>query len=99
LLRALDAVCFGNNVAGLREAGWAGDERVVRLRFTAAAALRYSVGTLPFELSMVTDPALRPIVEALIGRPLEDVVEALAELWPFQFGLADEARALLPVIG
>jgi hypothetical protein len=48
---------------------------------------------------MVTDPALRPIVEALIGRPLEDVVEALAELWPFQFGLADEARALLPVIG
>ena len=97
--RALDAVCFANYVAGLREAGWAGEERVVRLGFTAAAALRYSVGTLPFELSMVTDPALRPIVEALIGRPLEEVVEALAELWPFQFGLADEARALLPVIG
>ena len=45
--RDLDAACFAGYVTGLREAGWAGDERVVRLGFTAAAALRYSVGTLP----------------------------------------------------
>jgi hypothetical protein len=26
-------------------------------------------------------------------------VVASAELWPFQFGLAEEARALLPMVG
>jgi len=97
--RDLDAACFSGYVAGLRDAGWAGDAPLVRLGFTAAAALRYTIGTLPLELSMVTDPALRSVVEALIGRPLEEVVEALVELWPFQFGLADEARALLPLAG
>ena len=47
----------------------------------------------------MTDPALRPVVEDLFGRPLEEVVEGWAELWPFQFGLAEEARALLPAVG
>ena len=42
--RDLDAACFAGYVAGLREAGWAGDERLVRLGFTADAALRYTVG-------------------------------------------------------
>ena len=40
----LDAACFAGYVAGLREAGWAGDERLVRLGFTADAALRHTVG-------------------------------------------------------
>ena len=34
-------------------------------------------------------------VEDRLGRPLEDVVETWAELWPLQLDLADEARALL----
>jgi hypothetical protein len=34
-------------------------------------------------------------VEDWFGRPLEAVVGAWAALWPFQFGLAEEARALL----
>ena len=97
--RELDAACFAGYVAGLREAGWAGDERLVRLGFTAAAALRHTVGLLRLVLPVVSDPALRPVVEDLFGRPLEEVVEAWAELWPFQFGLAEEARALLPVVG
>ena len=97
--RELDAACFAGYVAGLREAGWAGDERLVRLGFTAAAALRHTIGLLRLMLPVVTDPALRPVVEDMFGRPLEEVVEAWAELWPFQFGLAEEARALLPVVG
>ncbi len=98
-LRELDAVCFSNYVAGLREAGWVEDERLVRLGFTAAAALRHTVGLLRLVLPVVSDPALRPIMEDLFGRPLEEVVEGWTALWPYQFGLADEARALLPVIG
>jgi hypothetical protein len=95
----LDAACFASYMVGLREAGWAGDERLVRLGFTADAALHMTVGALRQALPLVTDPALHPFVEDLFGRPLEEAVEGWAELWPFQFALADEARALLPTVG
>jgi hypothetical protein len=97
--RELVAACFAGYVAGLREAGWAGDERLVRLGFTAAAALRHTVGLLGQILPVVSDPDLRLAMEELFGRPLEAVAGAWAELWPFQFGLAEEARALLRVVG
>jgi hypothetical protein len=86
-------------VAGLREAGWAGDERLVRLGYTADAALRHTVGLVRFLLPMVTDPALPPEMEAFLGLPFAQVLEGWAELWPFQFELAEEARALLPAAG
>jgi hypothetical protein len=95
----LDAACFASYVAGLREAGWAGDERLVRLGFTANAALRHTVGLLRLLLPVVTDPTAPPFVEALFRRPFAEVLEGWAELWPFQFELADEARALLPAVG
>ena len=94
----LDPACFTAYVAGLREAGWLGDERLVRLGFTADAALRYIVGCLYLMLPMVTDPAQQPLEEALLGYPLEEVMEAYIALWPFQFELAEEARALLPLV-
>lgn len=96
--RELDAACFASYVAGLREAGWVGDERVVRLGFTAAAALRHTVGLLRLVWPVVSDPALHPVVEDLFKRPVEEAVEAWAALWSFQFGLAEEARALLRVV-
>ena len=97
--RDLDAACFAGYVAGLREAGWVGDERLVRLGFTVDAALRHTVGLLGQILSQVADPALRPDMEELFGRPIEEVVEAWAELWPFQLALAEEARVLLRTVG
>jgi hypothetical protein len=97
--RDLDAACFAAYVAGLREAGWAGDERLVRLGFTANAALRHTVGLLAPMLQVVTDPALPADVEAFFGRSFAQVLEGWAELWPFQFELAEEARALLPTVG
>jgi hypothetical protein len=97
--RDLDAVCFAGYVAGLREAGWTGEERLVRLGFTAAAALHNTIGLLAPVLPMVTDPTLRSAVEDMLGRPFAEVLEGWADLWPFQFELADEARALLPAVG
>jgi hypothetical protein len=95
----LTAACFAGYVAGLREAGWAGDERLARLGFAADAALRTTIGLLRVIVPLVAEPDRRPVVADRFGRPLEDVVAAWAELWPFQFGLAEEARALLPAIG
>ena len=96
--RDLDAACFAGYVAGLREAGWVGDERLVRLGFAADAALRHTIGLLGQIWSLVSEPALRPVVEELFGRPCEEVVEAWAELWPFLLELAEEARALLRAV-
>ena len=96
--RELDAACFASYVAGLREAGWTGGEHLVRLGFTTAAALRHTVGLLHLILPVVSDPALRPAMEELFGSPLEEVVEAWAELWSFQFELAEEARVLLALV-
>ena len=95
----LAAACFAGYVAGLREAGWAGDERLARLGFAADAALRTTVGLLRVIVPLVAEPDRRPVAEDRFGRPLEDVVVAWAELWPFQLRLAEEARSLLPAIG
>ena len=97
--RDLDAACFAGYVAWLREAGWVGDERLARLGFTADAGLHSSVGLLGRIWSRVSDLAQRPVVEDQFGRSLEAVVAAWAELWPFQFALAEEARALLRAVG
>jgi hypothetical protein len=95
----LEAACFAGYVAGLREAGWAGNEVLVRLGYTAAAALRLTVGIVQLLLPVVTDPPPRLVVEDLFGRPYGEVVDGWAALWPFQFELAEEARALLPLAG
>jgi hypothetical protein len=97
--RDLEAACFATHVAGLRDAGWVGDEREVRLGFTAAAALRFTVGAVQLVLPLLTDPTLQPEIEDLFGRPFAEVVAGWAELWPYQLGLAAEARALLRAVG
>ena len=94
----LAATCFTGYVAGLREAGWVGDERLVRLGFAADAALRHTVGLLRVIVPLIAEPARRSVVEDRFGRPLDDVVAAWAELWPLQFELAEEARTLLLAI-
>ena len=58
--RDLDAACFAGYVAGLREAGWVGDERLVRLGFTADAALRFTVGALRLVLPLADRPGPAP---------------------------------------
>lgn len=94
----LATICFAGYVAGLRDAGWSGDESLARLGFAIDAALRTTIGLLPVIMPLVSDPARRPIAEDRFGRSLEDLVAAWSELWPLQFRLAEEARALLTMV-
>jgi hypothetical protein len=71
----------------------------VRLGFTAAAALRHTVGLLHLLLPVLSDPVQHPVVAKIFGRPPEAAVESWAALWQFQFGLAEEARTLLLAVG
>ena len=97
--RDLAEACFTEYLAGMRDQGWAGDERDVRMGFTIAAALRHTLGLLRVICPLVADPARRSVVEDRFGRPLEEVVEAWYELWPLQFELAEEARSMLLAAG
>ncbi len=61
----LDQIIFTNYIAGLRAAGWQGDERLVRFGFAALAALKVGVADPAFKLPRVARriAALPPDVE------------------------------------
>jgi len=84
-------------VMGLREAGWDGDVRLVRLGFLAMAALLYTIGPVGLVVAELSDPAQYPELERALGRSMAETVEHWAELQAFQFELADEAQRLLAV--
>jgi len=85
---------FAAYVEGLRDAGWQGDERVVRFAYAASAAL-YMTPPLPFWLARIADPARREWLERKCGRDAREVVRGWALLLDQMLGLADEAYALL----
>jgi hypothetical protein len=85
---------FAAYVEGLRDAGWRGDERVVRFAYAASAAL-YMAPPLPFWVSRIGDPARREWIERKCRRDARDVVRAWALLLDHVLGLADEAYALV----
>jgi hypothetical protein len=96
--RLHDAI-WGGYLAGLRAAGWRGDERAVRYAFAANAALFAALpvaGAVPAALS----PELRGTryrhgVEALFRAPLEALAAPWAAAGYRLLDLADEARDLL----
>jgi hypothetical protein len=91
-LPALDRIVFRNYLDGLRDVGWQGDPRLVRLGYVAAAALRY---TFPIGLELQLDASRVAWVEHVFGRPFEDAVACWIGLHHFTLGLVEEARALL----
>lgn len=97
-LRRLDSVCFAAYLGGLRAAGWAGEARLARLGFTAAAGLRYAIGRLRLTVPMTMDPALRSRVEQMMGLSIAEVVAAMNALCVFEDELAAEARSLLHLV-
>jgi len=85
---------FAAYVEGLREAGWRGDERVVRFAYAASTAL-YVTPMLPLWLARVADPARREWLERKCRRKASEVVRGWALLLEHSLRLADEAYALV----
>jgi hypothetical protein len=81
---AFASILYENYLAGLRDAGWSGDERDVRLAFTAAAALRsFSIVRLD-----VADDPQRPDDEAAA------VIAGSAALAELLLDFGEEARTI-----
>jgi hypothetical protein len=91
-----DTACFAGYLHGMRDAGWEGDPRTVRLGHTTSLALRWGIGLIPGLALMLGDPAVHTAMEALIGRPIEDIgAQWRDSIWPWCLSLADEARTLI----
>jgi hypothetical protein len=96
-LRDLDAIAFDAYIEGLRDSGWHGDPRLVRLGCTATMALRY--GPLSGVVGVVNmDAEARAGAEQTIGHSLEEFLDRYAELQRFVFDRADEARRLIALV-
>jgi len=80
--------------AGLREAGWAGDERAVRAGYAAIGALRFGLLTNNVRL-LATDPACGAGVVASHGGPLSALVARRLAVVTQALAGMDAARALL----
>jgi hypothetical protein len=84
---------FDGYIAGLRETGWNGSEREVRLGYAATTALRY------IELSsthpLLVNPEIQPFIEADIGCPISQYIHHTAAMNQLAYRMADEARTLL----
>jgi hypothetical protein len=91
----LEERAFAGYLEGLRDAGWGGDARAVRFAYAASAALLLAF-IVPV-LDVATDPAQQGDA-AQPGGPLDERLAHQAAVTYFLLDLADEARALLPVL-
>ena len=76
--RALDKIVFESYLAGLGEAGWRGDPRLVRFTYAACSVLRYAIGVIGVS-SMIADESQHALLEQSFGHPLEGVGGSLGK--------------------
>ena len=91
----LEAAALTGYLAGLRAAGWRGDERLPRLGYLLSLAL-YWGGTLPHGLAQMQPEVANGALEARYARPLPELQSGWTQLAAFTLARADQARALIP---
>jgi hypothetical protein len=87
----LERAVLEGYLAGLRDAGWAGDERLARLGYLISLAL-YWGGTLPCEVASLQPGEAKVNVELKYGRPVEALLSGWTQLAEFALQRAEEAR-------
>jgi hypothetical protein len=95
----LEEIVFEGYLEGLRDAGWQGDPRLVRLGYTAAASLRYTFAEIGRFLTMILDGRLHASAQQAMGRSIEEALDHRAQVACCFDCLADEARKLMDVLG
>lgn len=93
-----ERLIFDQYVLGLRDAGWNGDERSVRLGFLASATCKY-FEMLLLGSQFMADPAQSADVEAMLGYAYDDIVREFSGVFQFAMRLTEEARQLMREVG
>ncbi|NKB67934.1 MAG: phosphotransferase [Candidatus Latescibacteria bacterium] len=95
-VQELADIVFAEYLAGLRDVGWRGDPRALRLGYVTAAVLFNGLGELKSILRGGLDERARPRVIELWGdRSIEENMARRGQLLRFLIGFADEAEGLL----
>jgi hypothetical protein len=94
-LPALDEALFAGYLAGLRDAGWRGEERPVRFAVAAHAALRNAFNAVG---ATMPDEAGRAGAQQRFGRTWDELAAARAAVRPFLLERAQEARDLMKTL-
>lgn len=93
-LGELEAPVFASYLSGLRATGWLGDQRLVRLGYTASMAVAECLVVLGIVLVMLADERNHTIIEQVVSAPIAAVIPRIAPLLSYHLALADEARTL-----
>ena len=90
----LSATAFEAYMRGLREAGWQGDQSLIRLAYSAWVALHFGL-TIPASIAWAMGEENRADLIRLFHRAPEDVPKSWILLCEFTLDCADEARQLI----
>ena len=94
-LQELNDVIFEEYLAGLREVGWQGDAKLLRLGYVGSAALQNGLSDI-LSIRGAVDPRRYDRMKLLWGdRSVEENMDRRGELLRFIIGLGDEARELI----
>jgi len=96
--QALEDVVFEGYLEGLRDAGWRGNPRQVRLGYTAAS-LRFRFAELNRAMESILDASQHPFMEQVFGRSMEEIQDHWAQVGSLCDSLTDEARGLMDILG
>jgi len=91
--RELEECVLSGYLEGLRAAGWAGDSKLVRLGYSAATALRYTIGTIRFGFAGLLDESTTPASTDALSLERREYIDFWTETFRrFIFPLAREAH-------
>ena len=92
-LKDLEDAVLAGYIAGLQDAGWRGDERIVRFGYAAAAALFIGVATIGCWPS-VAHESWYLATERAIGYPIDAIIANFGEMQDHFLDLGDQALEL-----
>jgi hypothetical protein len=88
--RDVEGEVYRAYVAGLRETGWEGDERLVRLGYAAKTAVQW--GTCPTWLGLLHDEKRHAWAETFTGRSMAEMAACWVAMTRLMLELGEEAR-------
>lgn len=91
----LERTVLDGYLAGLRDAGWSGDDLLVRLGYTGSVALRYGPGAMRVVLMYLLNEPLYPAIEEIYGRSIEAIADRAAERHQWSMQVGEEFRRLV----
>jgi len=97
-LQALEETVFESYLEGLREVGWQGDPRQVRLGYAAASA-RYLFPEVGTWLTFILDESQHAAAEQRLGVPVGQAFDSVARMRRPLFSRLGEARELIDILG